>query len=287
MWGNIIGGLISAGSAIAGTVMSNKSQKAANNSNYAAQKEFAQNSIAWRKQDALNSGINPIYALGHNGASFSPSYQGSTFDYGGDSVQSGISAGTQARLYKKQLAQQQQYQEKVFESMELENDIKRIQRNSLLRDYLNDLKNMGQNSAQMSGIKGGSAKPSSDLFQNFRDPSGYQDLLPANSDQPMSEHRAESPWTSEIGKILSEHGERKLQPFVKYIGNIMQARPNAREVYLRDLQRFRPPPKGDSKTPTEIYRYILSLPKGEQKQQMLHDFWKYYGKPAKFMKMVW
>ena len=276
MWGNIIGGLIGAGSAIAGTVMSSKSQKEANSSNYEAQKEFAQNSIAWRKQDAINSGINPIYALGHNGASYSPSAQASTFDYGGDSIQSGISAGTQARLYKKQLAQQQQYQDKVFEGMDLENDIRRIQRNSMLRDYLNDLKNMGQNSAQMGSIKGGSAKASGDLYQNFRDPSGYHDLIPANSDQPMSEHRAESPWTSEIGKILAERGERKNQPFVKYIGNIMQARPNAREVYKRDLTRGYAP-KGDSKTPSEIYRYILSLPKGTQREELLRDYYKYYG----------
>lgn len=260
-------------------VMNRNAQREANNNNYAAQKEFAQNSIAWRKQDALNSGINPIYALGHNGASFSPSFEAATNNgiaAAGDSFQSGVSAATQNMLYRKQLAQQQQYQDKVFESMDLENDIRRIQRNSMLRDYLSDLKNMGQNSSQMGGIKGGSAKAAGDLYQNFRDPSGYQDLIPANSDQPMSEHRAESPWTSEIGKILSERGERKNQPFVKYIGNIMQARPNAREVYKRDLTRGYTP-KGDSKTPSEIYRYILSLPKGAQREELLRDYYKYYG----------
>lgn len=50
-------------------------QWAMNERNYNAQKEFYQNSIQWRKKDALNAGINPIYALGASSASFSPSYQ--------------------------------------------------------------------------------------------------------------------------------------------------------------------------------------------------------------------
>lgn len=50
-------------------------QQAINEANYKAQKEFYQNSIKWRKEDALRSGINPIYALGAAGANFSPSYQ--------------------------------------------------------------------------------------------------------------------------------------------------------------------------------------------------------------------
>lgn len=53
-------------------------QQEINKLNYQAQKEFAQNSIQWRKQDALAAGINPIYALGAAGANFSPSYQTSS-----------------------------------------------------------------------------------------------------------------------------------------------------------------------------------------------------------------
>lgn len=40
--------------------------------NIALQKEFAQNGIQWRVEDAKKAGIHPIYALGGSGASFSP-----------------------------------------------------------------------------------------------------------------------------------------------------------------------------------------------------------------------
>lgn len=75
---------ILAGSAIAGGLnawsnaksnsANRKATERANMQNYNAQKEFAQNGILWRKQDALRAGINPIYALGASGASFSPSF---------------------------------------------------------------------------------------------------------------------------------------------------------------------------------------------------------------------
>lgn len=37
------------------------------------QKEFAQNSIAWRVEDAKRSGLHPLYALSGQGASYTPS----------------------------------------------------------------------------------------------------------------------------------------------------------------------------------------------------------------------
>lgn len=46
--------------------------------NYEAQKEFAQNSIQWRVQDAKNAGINPYAAIGGQTAGYTPqdtSYQ--------------------------------------------------------------------------------------------------------------------------------------------------------------------------------------------------------------------
>lgn len=38
----------------------------------ALQKEFAQNGVSWRVQDAERAGIHPLYALGASGASYSP-----------------------------------------------------------------------------------------------------------------------------------------------------------------------------------------------------------------------
>lgn len=40
--------------------------------NMAMQKEFAQNGIRWKMEDAKQAGIHPVFALGASGASFSP-----------------------------------------------------------------------------------------------------------------------------------------------------------------------------------------------------------------------
>lgn len=40
--------------------------------NYEAQKEFAQNGIRWRVEDAKSAGLHPIFAMGASGASYSP-----------------------------------------------------------------------------------------------------------------------------------------------------------------------------------------------------------------------
>lgn len=84
-----IGSLIGAGAQAVGTIGSliggRKDKKHAENSalkswqrNYEAQKEFAQNSIQWRVQDAKHAGINPYAVVGGQSAGYTPqdtSYQ--------------------------------------------------------------------------------------------------------------------------------------------------------------------------------------------------------------------
>lgn len=65
---NIIGGLIGKSSADAARDQSWQLAQ----QNIALQREFAQNGIQWRAEDARKAGIHPIYALGGAGASFSP-----------------------------------------------------------------------------------------------------------------------------------------------------------------------------------------------------------------------
>lgn len=77
MWGPIIGGLISGGLGIAGDLLDDRDDgsshaNAMHNANVALQKEFAQNGIQWRVQDAEKAGIHPLYALGGTGATYSP-----------------------------------------------------------------------------------------------------------------------------------------------------------------------------------------------------------------------
>ena len=71
--------------------------------NYKAQLQFAQNSIRWRKDDAKASGIHPLFALGANPASFSPSVSsggGSDNSYVADAANA-VARGLQAKAAEK------------------------------------------------------------------------------------------------------------------------------------------------------------------------------------------
>jgi len=74
----MLGALIGAGTSLLGGILGNKSQAKANKQNAALQREFAQNSIQWKVEDAKKAGIHPIYALGAPTHSASPSFVGST-----------------------------------------------------------------------------------------------------------------------------------------------------------------------------------------------------------------
>lgn len=64
-WGQVIG-------AIAGALIARNSAKKQAERNEAAQREFAQQGIQWRVDDAAKAGVSPLYALGGSGAAFSP-----------------------------------------------------------------------------------------------------------------------------------------------------------------------------------------------------------------------
>ena len=91
MIGSIIQGVGTGLSALTniGLGVSNlKAQRDMADQNARLQREFAQNSIQWRVSDARKAGIHPLYALGANGASYTPqSYDGSAYD----SISRGVS----------------------------------------------------------------------------------------------------------------------------------------------------------------------------------------------------
>ena len=79
----MIGALIGAGASLLGGLMNRQSQKDANEANMqnalrqeALQKEFAQSGIQWKVEDARKAGVHPLYALGANTISYSPSSVG-------------------------------------------------------------------------------------------------------------------------------------------------------------------------------------------------------------------
>lgn len=77
--GSAIGSAIGAVGSIAGGLIGANNAQAVAGMNYEAQKEFAQNGIRWKVEDAKRAGIHPLYALGASTQGFSP-----VSGYGGD-----------------------------------------------------------------------------------------------------------------------------------------------------------------------------------------------------------
>lgn len=111
---SLFGGIASAVGSIAGGLLGNAAAassqanaQAINRFNYDAQKEFAQNGIRWRVQDAKAAGLHPLAALGASGASYSPSaVVGGQQDYSwlGDAGQ-GIGRAIDAKMTQKERMQ--------------------------------------------------------------------------------------------------------------------------------------------------------------------------------------
>jgi len=74
----MIGPLIAAGAQLASGLMGASSAKSAAKKQYQQQKEFAQNGIQWKVEDAKKAGIHPLYAMGANTTSYAPVAVGNT-----------------------------------------------------------------------------------------------------------------------------------------------------------------------------------------------------------------
>lgn len=68
-----IGNLFSAGASLLGGILGDKSANDRADQNVELQREFAQNGIRWKVEDAKAAGLHPLAALGAGGASFTPS----------------------------------------------------------------------------------------------------------------------------------------------------------------------------------------------------------------------
>lgn len=80
-WSALAGAAVGAVGSLIGGKKAADNSKAVAQMNIAAQKEFAQNGIRWKVEDAKNAGIHPLYALGASTNSFSP-VSGYAGDYG-------------------------------------------------------------------------------------------------------------------------------------------------------------------------------------------------------------
>lgn len=68
----MIPALIAAGANLAGSLLGARNARESFKDNVALQREFAQNGIRWKVEDAKAAGVHPLYALGANTMSFSP-----------------------------------------------------------------------------------------------------------------------------------------------------------------------------------------------------------------------
>lgn len=68
----MLGDLIAAGARLFGGHMADQAAKETNAANLASQKEFAQSGIQWRVADAKAAGIHPLYALGAQTPTYTP-----------------------------------------------------------------------------------------------------------------------------------------------------------------------------------------------------------------------
>ena len=66
--------LIGVGGSLAGGLIGKKAEKKAANKAYRRQKEFAQNSIQWKAEDARKAGLHPLFAMGANTQGYQPSF---------------------------------------------------------------------------------------------------------------------------------------------------------------------------------------------------------------------
>lgn len=135
MWNWIIP---AAASIIGGAISSNASRQNAQ-SNINQQREFAQQGIQWRVEDAKKAGVHPLFALGANLPQFSPVHaedsMGPALAEAGQSIGRGLAArGTpQERLMF--LAQLRAQEAQIGESEERRSLI-RLERMKLMREML-------------------------------------------------------------------------------------------------------------------------------------------------------
>lgn len=76
--GSFAGSLVGAGSSLAGGMINAATSKSIAREQMAMQREFAQNGIQWKVEDAKKAGLHPLYAIGASTATYTPVSQDSS-----------------------------------------------------------------------------------------------------------------------------------------------------------------------------------------------------------------
>lgn len=103
---SLLGGLISGGASLLSGWMQDEAAEDRNNAQInwarenaaqstALQREFAQNGVRWRVEDAKAAGLHPVFALGGSGATFTPSASSVSFEGRGEGLARGVAQAGQ------------------------------------------------------------------------------------------------------------------------------------------------------------------------------------------------
>lgn len=128
-----IGSIISAGASILGGVLGNRSSERQADQNAELQREFAQNGIQWKVEDAKKAGVHPLYALGANTNSFAPIAVGDSFGSGLASAGQEIGRAIDSTRTSSDRAVARTLETLQLERAKLENDLLRSQITSVNR----------------------------------------------------------------------------------------------------------------------------------------------------------
>ncbi|UPW41837.1 DNA pilot protein [Peromfec virus RodF5_12] len=116
---------IQAGSALLGSFIDSFDRSAEKQDaiNYQRQKEFAQNQLQWRAEDARKAGVSAFAALGGQGSYYTPSYSGSSSNFGSAVAAAGSAAGDAMQKYA-YMAQQQALESAYLDNRNKELDLR-------------------------------------------------------------------------------------------------------------------------------------------------------------------
>lgn len=125
-----LGPALAAGASLIGGMLGNRQREEGQAKELAAQKEFAQQGLRWRVEDAKAAGIHPVYALGFNGPTYSPVGLGSndtaaSFSDAGQSISRAVDATRTGS--ERVLAYEEATRGLSLDRMELENQLLRSQ----------------------------------------------------------------------------------------------------------------------------------------------------------------